>query len=860
VCAIHDVGEHEEWPFLVVAHVDGETLRQKLDSGPLAADEAVDLATQIAQGLEAAHRQGVVHQDIRPGTVMVTPEGQAKLMDFGLHELEGDPAMADEEPDPRIDLKAFGDLLHEMLSEEAPAELEQVYLRARGVDAENRYALISEALAELVAYRDRSRVSVSGEMVFKEMRRRLRRPSVWVPIAAGVAVVAVLAGWWVYQSGRVRWAHDEAIPEIARLVQEGRYHRAFLLTREVERVVPGEPGLEDLWAQSSTRISLETTPAGATVRVRDYEYDDTDWIFLGTTPLRDVRAPFGFGQFQIEKKGFQTVDAALESSLISRIGFPGQGERKSPVILRTHGELPVGMVPVQGFKSKRIEIPPFLIDRYEVTNRQFKRFVDAGGYRTRDYWKHPLALDGQELSWDEAISRFVGVLDRPGPSGWRLGEYPEGEGDHPVRGVSWYEAAAYAEWAGKSLPTVHHWTQAAYGTVGFNLAAPFMVKRSNIGGGETGPVAVGSFPGISVAGAADLVGNVAEWCWNPSGSRRCMMGGSWKDPWYVAVYTQTRDPFERDETIGFRCALFDEGLDKLDALKEPVQAERPEYPDFDRFSPVPDEVFEVYRRQFDYDRVEPEPVVEERDESHGFYVRERIGFNHPVSNAAMMAYVYLPIEQSPPYQTVVMFPGSSVRAARTIEDSTFEYRAEVLLRSGRAVVLPVFEGTLDRGGGPGVRSPRLPASRRDRVVLWTREFRATLDYLETREDLDTDRLAFWGLSWGAKLSPFVLATDSRPKVAILVGTGLYEDPEQSPHPEVDGFHYLPRVKVPVLMVAGSMDALYTIEESQRPFFDRLGTPDADKRFVVAEAGHAPLNRFFHREQLDWLDKYLGPVD
>ena len=103
------------------------------------------------------------------------------------------------------------------------------------------------------------------------------------------------------------------------------------------------------------------------------------------------------------------------------------------------------------------------------------------------------------------------------------GDYPRGQDDYPVSGVSWYEAAAYAEYAGMSLPTSTHWDVARGGMTpmiqvfqlgGFAILAPF----SNFGG--PGPVAVGSLSGITSYGANDMAGNVREWCWNESAERK----------------------------------------------------------------------------------------------------------------------------------------------------------------------------------------------------------------------------------------------------------------------------------------------------------------------------------------------------
>ena len=96
-----------------------------------------------------------------------------------------------------------------------------------------------------------------------------------------------------------------------------------------------------------------------------------------------------------------------------------------------------------------------------MTNRQFKEFVDRGGYRRSQHWKQPFVKDGNALSWEQAMAEFRDSTGKPGPATWELGSYPEGKEDYPVGGLSWYEAAAYAESAGKALPSVYHWYAAA---------------------------------------------------------------------------------------------------------------------------------------------------------------------------------------------------------------------------------------------------------------------------------------------------------------------------------------------------------------------------------------------------------------
>ncbi len=84
VCAVHDIGEEDGRTFLAMSFIEGESIREKVAQRPLPLDEALDYAMQSAQGLHAAHKKGVVHRDVKSANLMVTEEGQVKVMDFGL--------------------------------------------------------------------------------------------------------------------------------------------------------------------------------------------------------------------------------------------------------------------------------------------------------------------------------------------------------------------------------------------------------------------------------------------------------------------------------------------------------------------------------------------------------------------------------------------------------------------------------------------------------------------------------------------------------------------------------------------------------------------------------------------------------
>ena len=143
------------------------------------------------------------------------------------------------------------------------------------------------------------------------------------------------------------------------------------------------------------------------------------------------------------------------------------------------------------------------------------------------------------------MAEFRDATGRPGPSTWELGTYPEGKEEWPVGGISWYEAAAYAKFAGRSLPTVHHWRLAASQSVHSQI-----LNWSNFTGKS--PARVGEFLGVGPYGTYDMAGNVKEWCTNEVGDRRYILGGGWNEPNYQYRQADARLPFDRSANNGMR--------------------------------------------------------------------------------------------------------------------------------------------------------------------------------------------------------------------------------------------------------------------------------------------------------------------
>ena len=156
-----------------------------------------------------------------------------------------------------------------------------------------------------------------------------------------------------------------------------------------------------------------------------------------------------------------------------------------------------------------------------------------------------------------------------------------------------------------------------------------------------------------------------------------------------------------------------------------------------------------------------------------------------------------------------------------------------LLQTVRAVFHPVFKGTYERRLAPDAG----PNVRREGAVQYVKDVFQSIDYLQSRKDIDPNRIAYYGTSSGAWHGVFALSQETRLKAAVLNGGGLI--PGTPNEPETELVNFAPRIRLPVLMVNGRNDFAYPMEASQKPLFRLLGTSEADKRHLLFDGGHVP---------------------
>jgi tRNA A-37 threonylcarbamoyl transferase component Bud32/dienelactone hydrolase len=892
IATVHDVGEWEGQLFLAMGYYPGETLKDRIARGPLAIDEAVAIAEQIAAGLDAAHAASVVHRDLKPGNVILTPSGLVKILDFGLAKLRGPsvetatdvtgagttvgtmlymaPEQArGEEVDQAADVWAFGVVLFEMLTRrlpfphesaaallaailtrppaesrsirpEIPSELDRLIARCLVKDPAKRTLTASEAARLIAEYRG----AIPGGAT-----RRSRRRAALLAAAAILVAAALLAPLLVRASHR-RWAARTALPEIQRLVAAQENGAALDLATESERYLQGDATLAAILPTIARPLTIESEPAGAQIAYKEYG-KESDWRPLGRTPIRDARLPIGWLRVRAVKEGFDTAEDA-----VGNIVGPG-GVTTTRFELASTGSAPAGMVRaigtpspysvyVLGLELPRVTLAPFWIDREEVTNREFKAFVDANGYGRRELWQAPFIRDGREIAWDAAMALFHDATGRPGPAAWELGNYPEGQDDLPVTGISWFEAAAYAAFVGHSLPTVYHWswvaTQPLVGSV-----IPFANFNSRA------LVPAGTATAVHRFGAVNLAGNVKEWCANESkGGKRYILGGGFDEPPYMFSDADARSPFERSANFGFRTTKLDAGDASGASLAGPIVGP---LRDYTSEKPVGDPIFGAYLRMYSYDPTDLAATVEPEASTSPDWRMEKVTFSAAYPDERVIVHLFLPTRATPPFHVVLFVPPANAWDQRSSEALRASPSFAYLVRSGRAVALPIYQGTFERGTDDFRSDFKKNTSRwRDHVIALSKDFRRTVDYLVTRQDVDTARLGFLGISRGASLSPMLLALEPRIHAAALWIPGLYLEPVPA---EADAINFVTRVKTPTLVLSGRYDYNFPDDTSARPFFDLLGAAAEDKRRVVYDTGHNLPFADAVKQTLDWFDRYLG---
>jgi len=238
------------------------------------------------------------------------------------------------------------------------------------------------------------------------------------------------------------------------------------------------------------------------------------------------------------------------------------------------------------------------------------------------------------------------------------------------------------------------------------------------------------------------------------------------------------------------------------------------------------------------------------------WTKEKITIDAGYGNERLPVFLFLPKNVHPPFQTVLFFPSARVdygASSQNLGDLQF---VDYIIQSGRALLYPIYKGTYERVGNrlaPGAHGDL------DRMIKDSKEVRRSLDYLETRADIDKSKIAYLGVSQGTADGVIFTALEPRLKTIVFLDGGFFLNENLPPRDQVN---FAPRIKKPVLMVNGRYDFTFSLDRAQNPLFRMLGTPEADKRHVVFDTPHdvSQEKAGLSREVLAWLDRYLGRVN
>jgi serine/threonine-protein kinase len=513
IVRVLDKGVERGVNYFVLEFVDGASLSRLLRYRKLTMNTRAHIMLQVASAIDYAHKRGIVHRDVKPDNVLINRTGRAKLADFGIAQIT----------ESSLPLTSITVVSSFMGTADYMAPEQRV--DAKSVDHR----------ADIYAF---------GVMLYESFTGKLPLGNFSLPSQLNP------------QLGK---RMDGIILRALRQNPDERYQSMAVLAEDVKKEMSAS-GLSKLKARLALVFEAENwgklinARAIGAASVLAVIVAGAFWLF---SAIEGPQAPDTSPAGQDTDSSFidvpaQPVTPATEPGAESTTAVPDN------MVLVRAGEFIMGAD--SEFANERprrtVYLNAFHMDKYEVTNSEYKEFVDATG-RSVPY-----------------VSAFWAE-----PFNWRDGTYPPGKGDYPVVLVSWHDAAAYAKWAGKRLPTEAEWEKTARGDDGRTWPWGKVwdpnkcnVKESFLN--STQPVYLFA-EGKSPLGCFNMAGNVTEWVadWysetyyrrapdeNPpgpsTGKAKVARGGAWDSN--INLYARTGyryyfPPDTKSASIGIRCA------------------------------------------------------------------------------------------------------------------------------------------------------------------------------------------------------------------------------------------------------------------------------------------------------------------
>ena len=637
---------------------------------------------------------------------------------------------------------------------------------------------------------------------------------------------------------------NQVIPEIIELYDSGKIGKAFLKSKALFEEYPSNEIIENYYKKSSRYAYLKTDTSGVDVSVQYAE--DSIYNYIGQTPIDSFLVPNTWPSHKL-KLTYNNVDFVKEWSDNHNYRFPDK-----TIFVPDGHKVILGSDPwmfLQGVNFEDIKLNSFSISNNEVSNKEYQKFVDSDGYENQRYWDFPLQVGDKIYDFNSSIKLFVDKYGKLGPSNWSYGKYPTGLGNHPVTGISWFEARAFARFSNLSLPNIYQWLYASGIPDNWSVVDLSVTRGSNYNSTQTREVdnKNGSYNGLNNIG-----GNVKEWTLNPNGDNKdkySILGGSFKEAPYTFNNYYSKSPFDRSIGNGIRLSKnLTKNQSKLDNDVIP-EFQR----DFDKIDDVSDEVFEVYKSQFEYN----EPLVAKTINLDNFqegYTAQKFEIETAYeSDEKLHGYIVFSNKFKGKYDPVIVYPNAGSIGNNTDSDFPGFSGLKHLVDEGYAIIHPIYYNTFSREKTINTFWANESEDYKNTIIKIGKDYKKSLDYIESRNDFNFDSMSYFGYSWGSTTSNYLLAIDDRIKSAVLCVGGLMI---QKSKKEIEAHYYVRRIKTPILHIVGKEDGIFGYEENYKPWKKLIGTSSEKLKTIELEnVGHGLPWDTIIKHQSDWIKRH-----
>ncbi|HMS42259.1 MAG TPA: bifunctional serine/threonine-protein kinase/formylglycine-generating enzyme family protein, partial [Pyrinomonadaceae bacterium] len=381
--------------------------------------------------------------------------------------------------DGRTDIWSLGVCLFEITSGRNPFYRENLAETFAAIlSFEPNFAEISPPIAEIIhktlqknpdeRYKDAKDLladlrKLQGELSFEEQLRShdlsfeklapKKAESGWkkISLASFVVVILAIGGWFFVKNRNLNWAREN-IKKIEGLAKDDKTFEAYDLASEVKKYLPADENLAKLMPLVSDNLSVKTDISGAKVYLKRFQPDENGKFpereFIGETPIENKQIARGQYLLFVEKEGFanftRSISGRLPSYTTDLIWMPPI-EISTKLIEKEKVPDKMIFVPAGEHKlvsytrptEKSVQLGDFLIDKFEVSNAEFKEFITAGGYSKKEFWQTPFVKDGKEIAFEEAVKNFKDRTGLSAPRSWTNQNFPENKANFPVTDITW---------------------------------------------------------------------------------------------------------------------------------------------------------------------------------------------------------------------------------------------------------------------------------------------------------------------------------------------------------------------------------------------------------------------------------------